>query len=284
MKKVVISADSAADLPKDIAQKYGIKIMPMHVNTGGKTLREGIDVFGRDIFDCVEKTGLIPKTSAVAPGEYMDFFAEAVKKGYAVVHLSFCSGLSSTCRNAVIASARMGDVFVLDTKNLGGGIGLLAIKACQMRDSGLSAEEIFTRLRAMVDRVKVSYLLDSIEYLKISGRCSAAAVFGANLLSIKPCAGMVDGKIEILKKYKGKIKAVRLQYVSEQLEKYSDIDYSTVFVYHSGVDADEIAVITEMLRSAGFSEIIVGETGCMISLHSARGALGVHFILKGNQE
>ena len=141
-----------------------------------------------------------------------------------------------------------------------------------------------TKLRAMVDRVKVSYLLDSIEYLKISGRCSAAAAFGANLLSIKPCAGMVDGKIEILKKYKGKIKAVRLQYVSEQLEKYSDIDYSTVFVYHSGVDADEIAVITEMLRSAGFSEIIVGETGCMISLHSARGALGVHFILKGNQE
>ena len=160
----------------------------------------------------------------MSPGEYLKFFGEFCKQGKAVVHLSFCSKLSSTHRNAKIASARLGDVYVLDTDNLGGGIALPALKGCKMRDSGASAEEIYTELEKLRGKVRVSYLLDNISFLRAGGRCSAAAAFGSGLLSIRPCAVMIDGKIEVIKKYRGKSKAVRLQYASEQLEKYKNID------------------------------------------------------------
>lgn len=278
MKKIIISVDSAADLPQAFAKENGIEIMPMYVVADGKAMRDGIDVNGEWIFDYVNRTGIIPKTSAVSPGEYMDFFAPFIKSGAAVIHLSFCSELSSTHRNAVIASARMGDVFVLDTKNLGGGIGLLALKACEMRDKNLAAEEIYTELKALVPKAKVSYLLNSVEFLRLGGRCSAVSAWGASLFSIKPCAGMVNGKIEILAKYKGKSDAVRMQYVSDLIAKYPNADKSAAFIYHSGIGGSELERAAKALREAGFEKIITAENGSIISLHSASGALGVHFL------
>ncbi len=278
MKKVMITADSAADIPNGIAKKYGIKIMPMYVVIGGEERRDSVDITAPEIFDYVDKTGEIPKTSAVSPGEYIDFFSELIKDGYSVVHLSFCSDLSSTCRNAKIASARFGDVYVLDTRNLAGGMALLALKGCEMRDRGASAEEIYSKLSSLIPHTKVSYLLDSIDFLRRSGRCSAAAAFSANLLSIKPCAAMVDGKIDVIKKYRGKTQAVRLQYASEQLKSHKNIDFDYALIYHSGVDEAELSVIEETVKNAGFSNVITAYTGCMISLHSGRGALGIHFI------
>lgn len=280
MKKVVITADSAADIPIEVAEKYGIEIMPMHVVIGGKEKNDGVDITAAEIFDYVEKTGEIPKTSAVSPGEYIDFFSKFVSEGKAVVHLSFCSELSSTFRNARIASARLNDVYPLDTRSLAGGIALLALKGCEMRDKGMYAEEIYTRLSSLVTKTKVSYVLDDINYLRRSGRCSAAAAFGANLLLVKPCAAMVDGKIDVIKKYRGKTKVVRLQYADEQLKTHKNIDFSTAFLYHSGADEAELSIIAGMLEKAGFERVITAFTGCMISLHSGRNALGIHFLEK----
>ena len=149
MKETVITVDSAADIPADIAEEFGIKVMPMYIVRGGKALRDSVDITARDIFNEFDKTGTLPKTSAVSPGEYLKFFGEFCKQGKAVVHLSFCSKLSSTHRNAKIASARLGDVYVLDTDNLGGGIALPALKGCKMRDRGASAEEIYTELEKL---------------------------------------------------------------------------------------------------------------------------------------
>ena len=250
----------------------------MYVVIEGKTFKDGVDTDAEYIFDYVEKSGKIPKTSAVAPGEYLDFFEDFVKDGNKVVHLSFCSGLSSTCRNAAIASARLKDVYTLDTRNLGGGIALLALKGCELRDKGKTAEEIYSALSELITKTKVSYLLDNVDFLRKSGRCSSAAAMGANLFSVKPCAAMVNGKIEVMKKYRGKTKAVRLQYVNEQLENYENIDFSIAFIFHSGVDARELSTVEEMLRIAGFERVITAVTGCMISLHSGRNALGIHFI------
>ena len=278
MKKVVITADSAADIPSDIAAEFGIKTVPMCVVFGGMPMQDGVNINAEKIFDYADKTGEIPKTSAVSPGEYLDFFAGFIKNGFDVVHLSFCSELSSTFRNAKIASSRMNGVYTLDTRSLGGGISLLALKGCEMRDKGMGAEEIYVRLSALVPKARVTYLLDSIDFLRRSGRCSAATAFGANLLSVKPCAAMIDGRIEVVKKYRGKSKAVRLQYASEQLEIDKNIDLSAVFIYHSGVDKRELLIVEEMLKSAGFRRIITAFTGCMISLHSGRNALGIHFL------
>lgn len=280
MKKVVISVDSAADLPKNVAERYDIEIMPMNVIINGEEKKDGVDINAAEIFDYVDNTGKIPKTSAVPPAEYSGYFERLTENGNAVVHLSFCSELSSTCRNARMAAESMGNVYVIDTLNLAGGIGLLAIKGCKMRDNGLGAVEIYKNLTELISCAKVSYLLDSIDFLRRSGRCSAAKAFGANLFSVKPSAAMVDGKIEVIKKYIGKSKAVRLQYANEQLKNTDEIDLSTAFVYHSGVDFSELSKIEKLLKNKGFEQVITAFTGCMISLHSGRNAMGIHYLTK----
>ena len=280
MKEVIITADSAADIPQNIAREYGIKIMPMHVIAGGEEKNDGVDITAPQVFDYVDKTGKIPKTSAVSPGEYMNFFGSFVKEGKAVVHLSFCSTLSSTCRNAKIASARFDNVYPLDTRSLAGGISLLALKGCRLRDEGMSAEDIFVSLSSLIAKSNVSYLLDNIDFLRRSGRCSAAAAIGANLFSIKPCAAMVDGKIDVIKKYIGKAQTVRMQYTDDILSSNKNIDFETAFLYHSGVDSKEINAVADKLKNAGFERVITAFTGCMISLHSGRNAMGIHFLTK----
>ncbi len=280
MKKVVITVDSAADLPKEIADKYDIKIMPMNVIIDGAEKKDGVDITASEIFDYVDNTGKIPKTSAVPPAEYTDFFERFTEGGKSVVHLSFCSDLSSTCRNARMAASTMKNVYVVDTKNLAGGIALPALRGCEMRDNGLGAEEIYEKITEIIPRAKVSYLLDNIDFLRRSGRCSATKAFGANLFSVKPCAAMVDGKIEVVKKYIGKSKAVRLQYASEQLENTDEIDISTAIIYHSGVDLSELSQIEKLLKNKGFEQVITAFTGCMISLHSGRKAMGIHYLMK----
>ncbi len=278
MKRVVITADSAADLPKNIADKYGIEIMPMNVIIDGEEKKDSVDITASEIFDYVDNTGIIPKTSAVPPAEYTDFFEKFTKDGKAVVHLSFCSELSSTCRNAKMSASNYENVYVIDTHNLAGGIGLLAIKGCEMRDNGLGAKEIYEKLLELVPNAKVSYLLDNIDFLRRSGRCSAAKAFGVGLFSVKPCAAMVNGKIEVIKKYMGKSKAVRLQYANEQLGNTDKIDFSTAFLYHSGIDSDELSKIEKLLKNKGFEQVITAFNGCMISLHSGRNSMGIHYL------
>ena len=84
--------------------------------------------------------------------------------------------------------------------------------------------------------------------------------------------------IEVTKKYRGKGKAVRLQYANEQLGNYKNIDFSAAFIYHSGIEKSELSEIEKLLKNAGFKQVITAFTGCMISLHSAPNALGIHFI------
>lgn len=280
MKKVVITVDSAADLPRNIAEKYGIEIMPMNVIINGEEKKDGVNITACEIFDYVDNTGRIPKTSAVPPAEYTEFFEQFTKCGNAVVHLSFCSELSSTCRNAKMSANNLEDVYIVDTLNLAGGIGLLAIKGCGMRDNALSAKEISEELSRLVPFAKVTYLLDNIDFLRRSGRCSAAKALGVALLSVKPCAAMVNGRIDVVKKYIGKSKTARLQYANEQFENTDSIDFSTAFIYHSGVDKSELEDIEKLLKNKGFEDVITAFTGCMISLHSGRNAVGIHYLTR----
>lgn len=278
MKNVIISVDSAADIPADIAEKYDIKIAPMCVMFGNEVKKDGENITAPELFDYAERTGVIPRTSALSPGEYEDYFKGISPSGEEIIHLSFCSLLSSTCRNASMAASMLGNVRVIDTLSLAGGMALLAIKGCEMRDNGKDAQTVFSELSSLIHSTRVSYLLEDIGFLARSGRCSSAAAFGANLLSIKPCAAVLNGRIEIVKKYRSKAKAARWQYANEQLGKYKNIDFSAAFIYHSGVDALEISEIEALLKKSGFEQVITAFTGCMISLHSGRGALGIHFI------
>ncbi len=278
---IVITSDSTTDLSEELRERYNVAVMPLKITLGGKLYTDGVDITPDDIYAHHDKTGELPKTTATNVNDCLEFFKKYTDSGKTVIHFTISSDMSSTYSNACLAAEELGNVYVIDTKNLSTGGGLLVISAAEMLNEGLSAEEIVEKTKALVPCVDASFVIDSLEYLYKGGRCSALAMFGANLLKLKPCIQVKNGKMDVAKKYRGKYSEVLKQYVAEQIGDGSDIILDRVFVTHAGCDpqlVDEIVALVKEL--APFKEVFMTRAGCTVSSHCGADTLGVLFIRK----
>ena len=280
-KQIIISSDSTCDLSKELIERYNIRILPMGVSLGDSVYRDGVNIHPDDLYAYVEKTGQLPKTSAINMAENADFFAELTKDGSAVIHFTISSSMSATYNNARVAAEDFEDVYVVDSKNLSTGNGLLVIAAAEMAQQGLEAKEIVQKVTAMADCVDASFVVDNLEYLAKGGRCSAVAAFGANLLQLKPCICVKNGAMGVGKKYRGKFERVLPGYVAERLANSEDIDLNWVFVTHAGCDPQLVESVAQLVKDTlPFREVLVTRAGCTVSSHCGANTLGVLFIRK----
>ena len=280
-KQITISSDSTCDLSQELVDRYNIHILPMGVTLGDKMYRDGMDITPDQIYAHHEKTGQLPKTSAINIAESADFFAELTKDGSAVIHFTISSSMSATYNNARIAAEDFEDVYVVDAKNLSTGSGLLVLAAAEMAQEGMEAKEIAQKVSELADCVDASFVVDNLEYLAKGGRCSAIAAFGANLLQLKPCISVKNGAMGVGKKYRGKFEKTLINYVADRLACAEDIDLNRVFVTHAGCDPDIVeSVVNAVKGTLPFKEVLVTRAGCTVSSHCGANTLGVLFIRK----
>ncbi len=280
-KKVLITRDSTSDLTPEQIEKFNIKTIPLGITLGDKTYRDGVDIDPDFIYKYHAENGILPKTSAANISEMVDFFRPFVEEGYAIVHFTISSKMSSTYQNSLIAAEEFEDVYVIDSANLSTGEGLLVLKAAEMAQAGADAKEIYDTVSALVPYVDASFVIDSLEYLHKGGRCSALAALGANLLKLKPCIQVKDGGMGVCKKYRGKYIQTLCEYVVERLTDYSDIELDRVFVTHAGCDPEVVdEVVSLVKKTAPFKEVVVSRAGCTISSHCGANTLGVLYFRK----
>lgn len=281
-KKVIIVSDSTCDLGSEIAEKYDIRILPLGVNLGDKQYFDGVDIDPEAIYAHYEKTGELPKTSAANIDDFTKLFSELTADGESeVVMFTISAEMSSTYRNAVLAAEEFEGVYVVDTRNLSTGGGLCVLKAAELASEGKSAKEIAQFCTELTERVDASFVIDNLEFLHKGGRCSAVAAFGANLLSLKPCIGVANGKMGVTKKYRGKYAACLDKYIVEQIGDLNTVEPDRVFVTHAGCCDEIVDACVEKVKSFGyFNEILVTRAGCTVSSHCGRNTLGVLFIRK----
>lgn len=282
-KEVLITADSTCDLPKELVAEKGILITPLSILLGDKEYLDGVDVTPTDIYSFVENNDILPKTAAVPPSRYYELFERATGEGKQVVHISLSSGISSSYQNACVAAAEFDDVFVVDSKSLCTAMGLLVLKACDFRDKGMDAKKIADKVTKLVPKVSATFVLNSLEYLHKGGRCSGVAKFGANVLGIKPGIAVdADGKMDVAKKYRGKIDSVYRQYAADCLADAGKTDTSRIAVATSGgIEPSVIAFVKGLIEGSGkFEEIIFADAGCTISSHCGPKTLAIFYIKK----
>ena len=278
-EKIIIASDSTCDLSPELIERYGIKVLPLKVSVGGKNYTDGVDVDPDMIYDIYEKTGELPKTAAVNIAYFEDFFEEYAEKGYSIIVFTISSEMSSTFKHAQLAAEEYDNIYVVDTKNLSTGVGLLVVTAAEMAKEGRSAAEIAKRCEELVPCVDASFVIDSLEFLYKGGRCSAVAAAGAAVLGLKPCIYVKDGKMSVGKKYRGKFDKVLPQYVSDRVGNGEKIRKQHVFITHAGCESAVYEACAEQLRALGcFDEVHVTRAGCTISSHCGRNTLGVLFI------
>ena len=173
-------------------------------------------------------------------------------------------------------------IYPIDTHKLTTGVGEMVLAACKMRDEGMDAASIAKAMEEMIPRVNVSFVIDTLEYMWKGGRCTGVAAFGANLLNLKPCIEMRDGKLEVCKKYRGNIEKVYHKYITERLSA-QPVDPNYIFITTSNQPSPELAQQLEnTVRAAvpDVKEVLFTRTGCTVTSHCGPGTLGVLFLEK----
>lgn len=281
MSKVIISSDSTSDLSAELKERYDVRILPLGVTLGTNVYRDGVDITPDDIYAHYDKTGELPKTTAANVGECIEHFKELTKDGDAVIHFTISSDMSSTYNNACIAASEFDNVYVVDTKNLSTGGGLLVVAAAEMAKDGVDAKEIVENIEKLVPCVDASFVIDSLEYLYKGGRCSALSMMGANLLKLKPCIEVKNGVMGVGKKYRGVFSKVVTEYVTERLQNADDIDRTRVFITHAGCDEELMQSVIKRIKDTGiFKEVFYTRAGSTVSSHCGANTMGVLFIRK----
>lgn len=277
--KIVISAESTIDLPKELLDKYNIKTTPFTINLGDELIEDHFGV-SKEIFEFVDKSKRLPKTSAVSPDQFKTHF-ENLKKDYdAIVHVSLSSLISSAYNNACMVAKEMENVYVVDSKSLSTGIALLAIKGKDLIDEGKDVKEIFETLQALTPKVEASFVLERLNYLHKGGRCSALALLGANILKIKPQIILSDGRMIVGKKYMGNMTKVVDKYIDDLLDNNPNPILEHVFITHSSPMPEAEKILTEKLENRGFKNIHNTLAGGTISSHCGPNCIGVLFLNK----
>ncbi len=279
--KVAIVADSTCDLSGELVQRAGVSIVPLYVSLGDATYRDGIETEPAALFRYVDETGALPKTAAPSPEDFAAVFSRLTGAGREVVYVGISGELSASFNNARLAAEGFANVYVVDSRSLSTGIGLIVLRASEYAAEGLSAREIAERLGRDTALVEASFVIDTLTYLHKGGRCSSVAALGSNLLKIKPCIEVRAGRMQVGKKYQGTLKRCLEKYVEERLTGRGDIDPRRVFITHTVQDESLVAYVKAAVERCGrFEEILITEAGSTIASHCGPGTLGVLFCRK----
>ena len=275
---IKISADSTCDLSPDLIVRYDIGISPLYIVRDGESLVDGVDITPDEIYAHVEAGGSMCSTAAVSVYDYVEFFRKELESADAVVHFHISGDMSACYQNACIAAAEVGNVYPVDARNLSTGIGLLVLEAAELAQKGeLTAQEIQQRMNQRRELLDVSFVVEQLGYLRKGGRCSSVAALGANMLSLRPCIQVKDGKMGVGKKYRGAYQKCLLQYVKERLEGRNDIDLHRIFITESGgFTPEEVAEVEAAVRGyQPFEEVLHTRAGCTVSSHCGPRTLGI---------
>lgn len=277
--KIAISAESTIDMPKELLNKYDIHTVPFTVILGQTEALDGT-IENSKIFEFVKQNNILPKTSAVNKFQYEEHFTKLKQNYDAIIHISLSSEFSSAFSNACEVANAMENVFVIDSRSLSTGIALLAIKARTLASENKTCPEIVSTLEKLTSKLQVSFVIDKLDYLYKGGRCSGLAVFGANLLSLKPQIVVEDGKMRVGKKYIGKLEKIIPKYCEDCLSAYSGFDLSVAFVTYTTATENMINSAVNALKSRGFENIYITTAGGTITSHCGPNTMGILFITK----
>lgn len=281
--KIKITADSTCDLSSELVERYNISIMPLFVALGEDNFIDGVTIKPQAIYDYYRDNKKLPKSGARSAAEYENFFRDILNEGYdAIVHFNISADMSASYSNAVVAAEKLKHVYIVDSRSLSTGIGLLVLDACDMAQKGMDPKSIVKRVSSRTGAVQASFIIESLEFLYKGGRCSSLAYFGANLLRIRPCISVKDGKMGVWKKLQGRYSHCVDKYAEEVHNTFTTPDKKRCFVTHTQMEPGVAWKLVETVKSWGiFDEVLETTAGCTVTTHCGANTIGILFINDG---
>jgi DegV family protein with EDD domain len=277
---VKIITDSTSDLGDEIVAEFKVKVIPLSVTIGGKVFHDGVDINQQDLFALVDKYGELPKTAAPSVG----IFNQAFDGPDEVVFIGISSKLSATVQNARLAMQNFpkGKVYVVDSRNLSTGIGLLTLRAAELSESGISASQIDMKLQQLIGKIHTSFVVDKMDYIYKGGRCTALQAVAGSVLKIHPVIQvMSDGTLGVKEKIRGTLKKGFQAILDDFAKSLNELDRQRVFITTTCSNNDDIKYLTEEVkRIAAPQDLRITHAGSVISSHCGPGSAGILYFMK----
>lgn len=276
---VKIIADSCCDLSPELIKKFDIEIIPLNVLVNGHNYLDGLELSPEQLFEAVKTSGELPKTSAPSVAA----FAQVFEKYPEFIYISISSKLSASYQSAAIALESLSGVkgVLIDSLNLSTGIGLLVLKAAELAKNGMSLDEIAATLKTLIPSVNSSFVIDTLDYLYMGGRCSSMEHVIGSILKIRPVIEVRnDGTLGVREKVSGSRKK-GLNALLDNFSKHNDaIDPSRVFVTHTVCPEDALYLKAEIEKILPIKEICITDAGATIASHCGPNTIGILFLTK----
>ena len=278
MEKIKIITDSTLDLPAELIREKDIEVLPLLINFGEESYLDGIEITTKEMIDKIDATGVLPTTAQVTPNRFEESFKKYLDEGYKIVALTLSSDMSGTYQSACIAKDMLesDDIIVIDSRNVTSGLGLLVLKACELRDKGLGIKEIEEGILKAIPKVKCSLNFESLENLVRGGRLSKTAGTIGSVLGLRLILEIKDGKMSVKDKVRGSKKALK-KLVSDF--ESADVDFDSPIVLLELLNEDVYQGLKIYFQEKNIN-YIDDKVGCTVGIHSGIKPCGIFFFEK----
>ena len=271
---VRIVTDSSADLPWPVAEALDIAIVPLYIHFGDDVYREGVDITHEEFYArMVAEAPNLPKTSAPSPADFMKVYQEILEEGDDIVSIHLSAVFSNTYNAARLAAQELAPdrIAVLDSRSVSMCLGWVAIRAAEAALEGAEVPEICEIVEDMVPRLRIPSFLETLEYVRYSGRIGSTEAFLGTVLNVKPILDIEGGQVVPLEKVRTRGRALeRLAEIARELAPFED-----VAVMHTHAP-DIAAQLADLLADVHPRQnILIAEAGVAMGSHVGPGAVGV---------
>ena len=281
---VSIITDSTCDLGPGGEVAYDIDIVPLTVNFGDKAFKDGIELSSQEFYDRLSRVTTLPTTSQPAPAVFQAIYRRRLDEGKEIVGVFISTTLSGTYQSAVTAMSFFSDeeqskIHLVDSRQATGGLALLVLEACSMRDRGVCAADICAALDALKPRVKLYAALDTLRYLRMGGRLSATAAFAGGILNVVPVISLDDGVIVSPAKIRRGKNAFRKWLRGRLNTTLPDLRYPVVYLHSNNISAIE-SIQEEFKYLIPSDRLYRLSLGAVIGTHAGPDAIGIVYAVR----
>ncbi len=285
MAKIKIICDSAADIPVDVAENLGIRVLPLWYTFDGENyLADGIDMTKTEFFNKMREEKVLPKTSQVTAPQWEEAFREEIANGAdSILCFTMSSAASGTCQSANIAKNEIladnpdADITIIDSMALSFTYGLAITKVAPMVNEGKTVEEIIAEYERIMSKEVYFFLVEDLEFLKKGGRINLATLALANIMDIKPVLTLRDGLVVSCDKIRGG-KRLYDKFMQMYKDKGYVLEGKDIFVVHSLTEDKKESFVEAAKEAFNPASVTVLELGSTIGAHAGPGLSAVVYI------
>ncbi|HRN68607.1 MAG TPA: DegV family protein [Promineifilum sp.] len=279
--KVAIVTDSTVNLPAEVIEANNIYVIPQILNWEGRSFLDQIDISTEEFYQRLPNSKDLPKTSQPAPGQFTEHFEKVAEGAESIVAIFVSQALSGTIQSAHLGAEAMGDypIEIVDSRSTSLGLGLLVTAAARYAAEGHDYKEVAAYVRTLVPRIRVLFVVDTLEYLHKGGRIGGAKRLVGSMLSIKPVLGLEDGVIEPQAQIRTKKKAIQhmLDVVLGEMKGKKNVHAGVI---HAVAPEDAAYIVEQVRAGANPVELYVNELTPVIGANVGPGVVGMGYYVE----